>query len=500
MIHSPPHAWRRLADRPLPWLLLLAAILRIVAAFAPGFHHPDAIYQYLEPAHRLLTGDGAVTWEWRVGMRSWLLPLLLTGPMSLGEAMGPAGPWPVAMPRLAMGMASLSIVWSAWVLGNRRSRTAGLIAGFVAATWFECIYFGVQTLAEPIATAAFLPAAVLITADRPGRRAIALAGALLAFAVLMRPHYAPGVAALVLVAWWPIVRDPRAGLSRWNALIGGGLAVALVSGGIDIASGAMPFGWIVENVRQNIVAGVAARYGVSPPLTYPTWLFQTWLVWSVPIAIGLRSGWRASPALFAAAVVTLAVHSLIGHKEYRFVYLGIVAILILSAIGWADMLRHAARRWTVALCVASGAASLLLPLGPLAKAHQREGVPGSQVFALLRDDPATCGVALLYGASFADVPGTSGLRPHTPLALFWIEDPATGGDGPWQALARNRSGFNRIVGSVPGTGTVPRGYRMVMCEPATSVIGLCLYARPGPCSDTRASPFLLNRVLARRNF
>ncbi len=502
-----PHSQlrQRLVARPLPWLLALAAVLRLVAAFAPGFHHPDAIYQYLEPAHRLLTGDGAVTWEWRVGMRSWLLPVLLAGPMALGEALGPAGPWPVAMPRLAMGLASLSIVWSAWELGRRRSPTAGLLAGFVAATWFECIYFGVQTLAEPIATAAVLPAAVLITAERQSRRAAASAGALLAFAILMRPHYAPAALALVLVGWWPIVRAPGPGIRRWAALIGGGAAVALVAGCIDIATGATPFAWIIENVRQNIVGGVAARYGVSPPLTYITWLLQTWLIWSIPIAIGLRSGWRASPALLGAAAVTLGVHMLIGHKEYRFVYLTVVTLPILSAIGWAAIWDRTRDRWTatrrrqaaLAMVTAWSAASLLLPLGPLARAHHRQGMPGSHVFALLRDDPQTCGVALLYGASFADVPGTAGLRPHTPIGLFWVEDPATRGVGPWRTLVGNQAGFNRIVGSVPRTGTVPSGYRTVTCEPATTVIGLCLYARPGRCADTRRSPFLLNRVLAR---
>ncbi len=50
------------------------------------------------------------------------------------------------MPRLAMGAASLSIVWSAWRLGHRHSPFAGLLAGFVAATWFEFLDLGVQTL------------------------------------------------------------------------------------------------------------------------------------------------------------------------------------------------------------------------------------------------------------------------------------------------------------------------------------------------------------------
>jgi phosphatidylinositol glycan class B len=499
--------WRRFVAKPLPWLLLLAALLRATAAFQPGFHHPDAIYQYLEPAHRILTGEGAVTWEWRVGMRSWLLPMLLVPPMALGEALGPAGPWPVALPRLAMGAASLSIVWSAWQLGCRRSPYAGLLAGFVAATWFECLYFGVQTLAEPAAAAAFLPAAVLVTAMRPTRHGAAIAGALLAFAVLMRPHYAPGAATLVLVAWWPWRAD-RVKWSIWAALIGGGLTVAAAGATIDIASGAIPFAWIAENIRQNIISGVAARYGVSPSLTYLTWLLQIWIVWAIPLVIGLRFGWRASPALLAAATMTLAVHMLIGHKEFRFIYLVVVTIVILSAIGWSDIVERAVTRWgerarprlRLAVVAAWGIASLLLAFGPLAQAHRRQGVPGSRVFALLRDDPQTCGVALVYGTSYADIPGTAALRPGTPVGLFWFADPAGRGVTPWQSVAHHQSGFNRIVSSVPRTGVPPQGYRTISCEPASDVIGMCLYARPGGCTATRTSPFLLNRVLARMGF
>jgi hypothetical protein len=369
------------------------------------------------------------------------------------------------------------------------------------------VYFGVQTLAEPAATAAFLPAAVLVTAARPTRRDAVIAGALLTFAMLMRPHYTPAAATLVLVAWWPWRTEPVARVP-WGALMAGALAMAVVGAGIDIANGAPPFAWIVENVRQNIVSGVAARYGVSPPLAYLTWLLQIWLIWAIPLVIGLRSGWRVCPPLLAAAAVTIAVHMLIGHKEYRFIYLAVVTIVILSTIGWSDVVDHAVARWggrswshlRIAVFAAWGIASLLLAFGPLAQAHRRQGGPGSRVFAMLRDDLRTCGVALVYGASYADVPGTAGLRPGTPVGLFWFADPAAHGATPWQSVTRNQSGFNRIVSSVPRTGTPPLHYRAVYCEPARDVIGMCLYARPGGCTATQGSPFLVNRVFARMAF
>ena len=122
--------------RPLAWLMLIGAVLRVWAALTPGFHHPDAIYQYLEPAHRLLTGEGVITWEWRTGIRSWMLPALLAIPLGIGEAIDPNGLLPMILPRFATAAASLGIIWAAWDIGRRHSATTGVLAGVVAATWF----------------------------------------------------------------------------------------------------------------------------------------------------------------------------------------------------------------------------------------------------------------------------------------------------------------------------------------------------------------------------
>src|SRR5579864_4305542 len=52
-----------------------AAALRLALAFAmPNIAHPDQIFQILEPAHRLVYGYGIVPWEFREGVRSWILP------------------------------------------------------------------------------------------------------------------------------------------------------------------------------------------------------------------------------------------------------------------------------------------------------------------------------------------------------------------------------------------------------------------------------------------
>jgi phosphatidylinositol glycan class B len=498
--------WRGAGTQPLLGLLLLGAVLRLIAAAVPGFHHPDAIYQYLEPAQRLLTGDGVITWEWRTGIRSWTLPALLAVPLGLGEWLDPTGTLPGLLPRVATGLASLSIVWAAWQIGRRHAPLTGALAAFVAATWFELIFFGAQTLAEPLATAAFMPAAALVTAPRQRGREIAIAGALLGFVLVARPHYAPTVATLMIAAWWP--RRGQGGQWRRTPwLITGGLAVALASATIDAAQGQLPFAWMVENIRENLVHGVAARYGTLPAIAYVSWLLEIWRWWLVAVAIGVRFGWRQCPALAAAALVTLLVHSGIAHKEYRFIFLPVAALLVLAAIGWGDIAGLVGQRWgaavgrrtAVAVFAAWGLASLALSQGSFAPNQFDPGTAGSRLFAAMRRDPAVCGVALVKEASFAAVPGASGLRPATPLSLFWPGDPASAPEDPWRTAARWGTTYNRLITFSVGPASAPAGYRLMACHPLRDG-QLCLFARPGHCTGAAKSPFLINQVLARTGF
>lgn len=486
--------------RPLAWLMLIGAMLRIWAVLTPGFHHPDAIYQYLEPAHRLLTGEGVITWEWRTGIRSWMLPALLAIPLGIGEAIDPNGLLPMILPRFATAAASLGIIWAAWDIGRRHSATTGVLAGVVAATWFEIVFFAAETLAEPIAVAAFLPAAALLTARHAGPRRIAAAGALFAFAALARPHYAPAAAVLVLVEW----RRDLFAVRRWAPLLAGALAVAAASAIVDAARGLMPFAWILGNFEQNIVHNVSARYGTFPALSYVAWFMEVWSWWMVPAVVGILYGWRQAPGLLAAAAVTLVIHSLIPHKEYRFIFLAFTVLVILAALGWGEIIALArarlsqgqARAVTVGVFAAFTLASIGLAQGKLAPNQLSPNADGWRTFAYLRADPAVCGVALVKPASFAVLPGAVALRRGTPVSMFWTGDAADPADRPMANALAHQAGFNRIVTATQGTLHVPAGWRVDHCEQSWN-IRMCVLARSGGCSGASESPFLINRAMAR---
>src|SRR5438874_6010886 len=78
-----------LATMLLSGLLLIGLILRLVITFRfPSINHPDEIYQTLEQARRLTTGEGFVPWEVLTGIRSWALPGLFAGLMEIAGLAG----------------------------------------------------------------------------------------------------------------------------------------------------------------------------------------------------------------------------------------------------------------------------------------------------------------------------------------------------------------------------------------------------------------------------
>ena len=70
-------------------ILFIAIALRLVSAVPFSAAYPDEIWQYFEPAYRIIDGHSVVTWDQRDGLRSWLLPAMISGPMYLGHLIAP---------------------------------------------------------------------------------------------------------------------------------------------------------------------------------------------------------------------------------------------------------------------------------------------------------------------------------------------------------------------------------------------------------------------------
>jgi len=476
----------------LPHLLILALALRLCALAIATPAHPDEVFQYLETAHRLVFGQGVVTWEWRYGMRGWLLPLLVAGPMWLGGVLAPGSGLYLFLPKFVATLASLSVVWVAWRLGERLSRLHAQVAGFVAAIWFEFVYFAPHVMSETAGVLLILPAAwLLVDKARWSTPRLVLASALLAAAVTIRFQYAPAVAALAVAACLFDIRR------CWLPLLVGGAVGLLPSILADLAMGATPFAWVLENVRLNLIENRAANYSVSGPLGYLGEAWPRTALWAVPL-IGLAAiGARRYPALAWMAVVNLVFHSLIAHKEYRFILLSVAATVLLAAIGTADWVAHVerkdgpkpARERLSFLLVVWVLASITCSLGAF-RSQWLMLRSEMQLYTRLRDDPALCGLAV-YRHHWAITGGYAYLHRATPMLLFEDQDVGR----PAANLAANTPAFNTIMADPAYAPQLPAGFGEIGCEGRESD-RMCLYRRPGACMVS-ASPFDANNMLQR---
>lgn len=480
----------RTARRGFFAILIVAALARTIALPLYGVHHADESFQYLEQAHRLVFGYGLVPWEYRHGMRNWLVPLLLAGPMKIGALIDPTGPLPILFARGFAAILAFAAVPAAWAIGARLSRMHALAAMAVIGLWYESVYFSVHVLTEILAAAAFLGGAALMTGAGGRWRSVG-AGALLALTIVLRFHYGPAVGVFVVMT---LGRDWR----RWGWAIAGGCAVFAASAALDIAAGAMPFGWIVENFRQNVVRGRAAQFGTDGALGYITQLWIQWSVAAIPILLFAAIGARRYPALAAAAIVNLLLHMAIGHKEYRFIYLSVEIALILAAIGSVDYARRClprieATRVAALVIAAWVAVSLGLCLTGRSAPDWRANAGGFELAHRAGQDPALCGIAM-RDMEYWQGGGYAFLHRDVPI-YFPIRKES---DGRVSFAIDSAPAWNDLI--APPSSPVPQGYTRIACRP-TKAGGLCLYRRPGGCAEDQASRAVrLQSILDRYDF
>lgn len=477
----------------LAGLAALAIILRLVPViFVPSQAWPDEIFQATEQAHRLVYGTGLVPWEFQLGIRSWLLPGIITGLMEAARLAGDGPDYylPVIAGAFAL-LATIPIIccflWACRLFG----RTGGLVAAAVVATAPELVYFGARTLCEVVAAHLLIGAIYALdpgTAAASRRRCFA-GGALLGLVCVLRIQLAP---ALILVALWTAWRCPR---ERLLAMLAGAFVIVCAAGLLDTLTLGYPLASIWRYVLYNSVYGASANFGIEPWYYYFVGEFGVWSFAFGPLLFLILLGARRLPLLFAAAIIIIAVHSGIPHKEYRFIYPAIVCLMVLAGVGLAQIVAVAEgwlsevmgngkiAPWACAgLAVASWCLiSLAIWTGPTLTALRNRRHDYLLAVSFVAHGPAPCGVGL-YGLDGTDWQASDGYTLFDrPAPLYWPKDP--------RALTSAAAAFDALisVGPVPGG----LGFTMLKCFGP-----VCVARRTGACRPMAPMPMPFPASLA----
>jgi GPI mannosyltransferase 3 len=461
-------------------LLLIIGIVGFLLRINEAVHisnlaHPDEIYQTLEPAHRLAYGYGIVTWEWRDGIRSWLLPLLLAGVMRCTGWMGQGSDGYLLAIRLLLAASSMVTIWFGYVWAKRTcGPIAAVISAAVCACWYEIVGFAPRAMPEVLAIHVLLVG--LYLGAYPGQlsknRDLFLAGVSFGIAMSLRIQLAPAI----MFAGLYLCR--RHWLKRLPMIAGGIVLPVIVFGLVDLVTWHHIFQSFYLYFWENAVKGKSLLYGTKPW----SWYLIEQLDHLGPVLLLALFGVRRSHLLGWIVLIIFASHSVVAHKEARFLYPALPLILVLSVLGFWEVMRGLNRHLKISTdyrpIIATGIVFFLLTSSALASSFPfwLKNSGGMTAFNQLSKNDLVCGVGL-YGVPWTNVGGYTYLHKNVPIILMSKSEEFDN-----EAAAVN-SILAREGVSIPRADFSPRG-----CWNGT-----CLYQRAGPCafSDERE----INRVL-----
>ncbi len=350
LLHSSPPD-----ERPWKFLLpvlALAFVARAAIALSGDFVlHPDEIMQYLEPAHRLVFGNGVTYWEYFYGARSWLVPGLVAGVLKLFDIVGLGQPtWYVGGVKLVFCAISLLIPAGMYCFARWHfSETAARVALLMGAFWYELVGFAHKPMTEFVATALILSLLALCVRPASDRLREVFAVAVLAVLVAaIRVQYAPLALVVLGLFFLRTEKKMQLALAAATVFVAVGIFDAITwDGGL--------FHSYIVNIRVNLALG-DLRAGESP-----AWQFLYWLLIAnmglVALCVLALPDLRRYGFLVTLIALTLLIHSAQSHKEYRFIF---VVIPLWLLIGADFVVWFASRASQGRSCMLLGPTSLVL--------------------------------------------------------------------------------------------------------------------------------------------
>jgi GPI mannosyltransferase 3 len=485
------------------WVALLAICLLAVGIRAgvmtllPSILHPDEV-MWLDQANRIVNHQGLVTWDFQLGERSWVWPGVIAAFMAVGQQFGSPPAAGLGGVSALLCILSLVPVICAFLWGRNVAGFPGAVtAALLNAVWFELVYFSAHPLSETFAGAALVVGLYLVYPNRsvPSKRRLFAGAMMFGLAMVVRPQLTPVIGVAVLAIGGLRLRE------RYPALLCGlAVTIVLLSGLLDWVTWGWPFHAYVTYVYDLTVGGVAKYFGSNPVYSFIGWEWVAWGAFGIVIVLCAIYGGLRLPVLLLIVATIFAVHSAVGHKEYRYISPALPLLMTLAGIGSvlvADRLAERLGRPAMnrALMVAVPLAWTIASLGLAASPNRiwywvRSGgsILGPRI---VNADKEACGVGIYPGNLWWRFGGYVNLRPGVPLynagetkspiapsaynyVLSW-QPP-----NPEQKLEDLQTDFASI------------GYQQVQCwaEPygrnALVLDRTCLWRRPGACDASSA--------------
>ncbi len=299
------------------------AIRLILALNFDTIYHPDEIFQYVEQAHRWEFGYGNIPWEYRYGVRSWILPGFITGLLHLLRILHIEDP-NIYVPaiKIVFCIFSISIIYSVYIITrNIASEKAARLASVIACFWYELIFFASKAMPEVLSTY-LVAVAIACLVTKPQTRNSILFGISCGLVTILRYQYLPIVIVLFVLAAF-----------KWSKkqilLISMIVIIAVIGAGyVDYLTWGSFFASYYNNYLYNSIYKVSEIFGIEPFSYYFTGGASIVTVVSYFLISRNNKPW----IIFISILSIIIPHSLTAHKEFRFIFAVVPLCIILVSI------------------------------------------------------------------------------------------------------------------------------------------------------------------------
>lgn len=298
---------------------------------------PDEYWQSLEVSHRMVYNYGYLTWEWKAGIRGFSYPLLFAFLYKILQFISYDSVqlliWlPRSLQSLLASFADVKFFFLLQTLENqdvaRWTFFCHMCSWF---TWFCCTRTLTNSMEATITTLALSYFPLPGSKTHSSKKYLAL----VALAVIIRPT--------AVIVWFPLLlyhfwqEDNKLRLITHNYIPIGTLAL-VTSTTIDCFFYEKWTPVQFNFLKFNILHSVADFYGSHPWHWYLTQGFAVVIGPHLPLFLhGCMLAFKRYKILLAAVVWTIAVYSLLPHKEFRFIYPVLPFCMVFCGISLAHL-------------------------------------------------------------------------------------------------------------------------------------------------------------------
>nr|XP_061796420.1 GPI mannosyltransferase 3-like [Nerophis lumbriciformis] len=403
------------------WLTIavFSVIFRMVNCFlVQSSFVPDEYWQSVEVAHHMVFNYGHLTWEWKEGIRGYSYPLCFAVIYKIlhwihcDSAYLLESGLSIWLPRVLHALVTAFAEFKFFFLVRELEKRdvakwtffAHLCSWF---TWYSCS----RTLSNSVEAAITCLALAYFPLPASKTHSSKKYLSLVALAIIVRPTALIVWLPLLLYHFWQDENKVRLVVHNYIPI---GASAILISTIIDSFFYEKAILVQFNFLKVNVLDGVADLYGTYPWHWYLTQGFPVIMGPHVPFFFhGCYLAFRRYRILFVAIAWTIAVYSLLPHKEFRFIYPVLPFCMIFCGVSLAHM-----RAWRQAAAWGLLVSNLILALYT-GLVHQRGVLDIMSHVRALCDNTSEADV--LFAMSCHSTPYYS--HVHCPLKMRFLECP-----------------------------------------------------------------------------